>query len=332
MAFCRILSSPMILILVQLFSKACVLRFFLGFSSCLLFFFFCRFFFFFFFFFLASFASLRHQARLEDTSNTEDGPQMCISVESPEKRTYLLRAPDQATHAAWMAVLQRVVDSMKRKSMPESVLEVSEDGVRVYDSLSSSLTAYFKITKLRNWKATQTHLHLCADVHKQPENHLYRTTNAGTLAKALNKAAKVAAKTSTSGVFSKSASQADLYLPKSPRSPRDYYADEGDADNHSPPPRAKASKAKAATLPLRIDFDDEGEPAAPLAPPPAAFHNSAPIPSQQQQQQQRQQLSQFSASSPSLYQSAPAVASASVDGMQVRALFDYAPRTRRVSP
>jgi hypothetical protein len=273
------------------------------------------------------------QARLEDTSSSEDGPQICITVESPERRTYLLRSPDQQTHTSWLAVLQRVTDSMKQKAMPEAIVEVSEDGVRVYDSASSTLTAFYKITKLRNWKATQTHLHLCADVHKQPENHLFRTTNAGTLAKALNKAAKLAAKSglSSSAVFSKSASHSDLHMPKSPRSPREYYADEGDSDTRdAPPPRLKQPKIqKAATLPLHIDFNDESEPDAPRAPPPAAFHNSAPIPTSQQTQHQsqlRMPQGQLAMSSPNLHLSAPPPLVAPVDGMLVRALYDYAPK------
>jgi hypothetical protein len=62
---------------------------------------------------------------LEDVSNEEDGPQISVNVVTPEKRTFLLRAPDAASHQAWIAILTRVIDSMKRKSMPDGVVEVA---------------------------------------------------------------------------------------------------------------------------------------------------------------------------------------------------------------
>jgi hypothetical protein len=296
-------------------------------------------------------------------SNADDGPQISVNVVNPEKRTFLLRAPDAQSHAAWIAILTRVIDSMKRKAMPEAYVEVAEDGLRVFDLQSSQMTAFFKITRLRQWKATQTHLHVCVDVNKQPENHLYRTEHAGTFAKALNKAAKIAAKnpglstsTSMSQLDVRKDAAADIRnAPQSPRAPHDYYADEG--DNYDEQYAARKAKTRSLETPQRqakqqtlqhaqhasannlhqrsdepLAYYDEPVSEAPRAPPPALLSP----PQLQPQQRSAGTLSKSAQLSPqpraglsqSMSSATPAPLAATTPGgeLMARALYDYAPK------
>lgn len=136
-------------------------------------------------------------AKIEDVS-TRSELEFCITTHVPETRTYPIQADSEDDHIAWFGAIKRVITSFKNKKMPPLLLEVDMDGIRLRDPSSDEVVAFYKLSKLRNWTATNdNHFCFCANIKKQPHNFVFKTDHASEIVRELNKIAKAAAKMAT---------------------------------------------------------------------------------------------------------------------------------------